>query len=152
MTRRFFFSEPQANPDQNAEIDLWNSVKDAEDPAIIRKYLIKYPLGSFAVVARNLIVALEQQQEMAKAVLENEKKYKKALRKADEDLKKAQAAAKTAGTRVGAETQPVEALKGKENKGGYRTCGRNGCQWVPPGCHAIRGGGGGGLGGKIVCP
>jgi hypothetical protein len=36
--------------------------------------------------------------------------------------------------------------------GGLRTCGENGCQIVPKGCHAIRGMGGGGLGGKIICP
>ena len=35
---------------------------------------------------------------------------------------------------------------------GYQTCGRNGCQWVPAGCTAIRNSGGGGLGGKIHCP
>jgi hypothetical protein len=35
---------------------------------------------------------------------------------------------------------------------GYTTCGRNGCQWVPAGCTAIRHGGGGGLGGRIYCP
>jgi hypothetical protein len=38
------------------------------------------------------------------------------------------------------------------SKAGTTTCGRNGCQIVPAGCHAVRGGGGGGLGGKIVCP
>ncbi len=37
-------------------------------------------------------------------------------------------------------------------RGGYVTCGRNGCQVVPKGCYAIRHGGGGGLGGRIVCP
>jgi hypothetical protein len=36
--------------------------------------------------------------------------------------------------------------------GGYKTCGRNGCQMVPKGCHAVRDAGGGGLGGKIFCP
>ena len=36
--------------------------------------------------------------------------------------------------------------------GGHVTCGRNGCQTVPKGCHAVRGGGGGGMGGKIICP
>jgi hypothetical protein len=36
--------------------------------------------------------------------------------------------------------------------GGYKTCGRNGCQMVPKGCHAVRHAGGGGLGGKIFCP
>ena len=38
------------------------------------------------------------------------------------------------------------------DRGGYRTCGRNGCQWVPKGCTAVPGGGGHKLGGKIVCP
>ena len=37
-------------------------------------------------------------------------------------------------------------------QGGLRTCGENGCQIVPKGCRAIRNMGGGGLGGKIVCP
>jgi hypothetical protein len=36
--------------------------------------------------------------------------------------------------------------------GGYKTCGSNGCQTVPKGCHAVRNAGGGGLGGKIFCP
>jgi hypothetical protein len=36
--------------------------------------------------------------------------------------------------------------------GGLQTCGRKGCQIVPVGCRAIRHSGGGGLGGKIVCP
>ena len=35
--------------------------------------------------------------------------------------------------------------------GGYTTCGRNGCQFVPKGCIAIRHAGGHGLGGKIFC-
>ena len=34
----------------------------------------------------------------------------------------------------------------------YVTCGRRGCQTVPKGCYAVRGAGGHGLGGKIVCP
>jgi hypothetical protein len=36
--------------------------------------------------------------------------------------------------------------------GGYRSCGRKGCQMVPKGCHAVRYAGGHGLGGKIFCP
>jgi hypothetical protein len=36
--------------------------------------------------------------------------------------------------------------------GGSVTCGPRGCQTVPQGCHAVRGTGGGGLGGKIFCP
>jgi uncharacterized caspase-like protein len=36
--------------------------------------------------------------------------------------------------------------------GGNLTCGGRGCQMVPKGCQAIRGIGGGGMGGRIVCP
>jgi hypothetical protein len=36
--------------------------------------------------------------------------------------------------------------------GGHTTCGPFGCQIVPAGCHAVRGAGGHGLGGKIFCP
>ena len=36
--------------------------------------------------------------------------------------------------------------------GGQVVCGRNGCQTVPKGCYAVRHSGGGGQGGKIVCP
>jgi uncharacterized caspase-like protein len=36
--------------------------------------------------------------------------------------------------------------------GGHMTCGGRGCQMVPKGCQAIRDMGGGGLGGRIVCP
>jgi hypothetical protein len=41
---------------------------------------------------------------------------------------------------------------GLATPGGLRTCGRKGCQIVPVGCRAVRNEGGGGLGGKIVCP
>jgi uncharacterized caspase-like protein len=40
----------------------------------------------------------------------------------------------------------------KITAGGNVTCGQNGCQTVPKGCHAVRGTGGGGLGGRIFCP
>jgi hypothetical protein len=37
--------------------------------------------------------------------------------------------------------------------GGLTTCGQNGCERVPVGCHAVRGvPGGHGMGGKIFCP
>jgi uncharacterized caspase-like protein len=47
---------------------------------------------------------------------------------------------------------PVRGQEGSSAANGYQTCGRNGCQWVPAGCTAIRHGGGGGLGGRIHCP
>jgi hypothetical protein len=40
----------------------------------------------------------------------------------------------------------------KVTMGGQQTCGGNGCQTVAKGCHAVRGMGGGGLGGRIFCP
>jgi hypothetical protein len=64
---RFYFAPPPAPlPDQEAEIKLWNTVQDSSDPAAVQTYLRKYPLGTFAVVARNLIAALEKQQEIEK--------------------------------------------------------------------------------------
>jgi hypothetical protein len=47
---------------------------------------------------------------------------------------------------------PARGQEGSSAANGYQTCGRNGCQWVPAGCTAIRHGGGGGLGGRIQCP
>ena len=157
MTARFFFAEPKASADQEAEIASWDSVKDSSEPADLRTYLGKYPLGAFAVVARNLIAALEKQQEMAKAARQNEKNYGEVLRKAQEELRRAQEAAKSAAPRKTSQQDAASARKQEKassqpKSGGYTTCGRNGCQFVPPGCHAVRKGGGGGLGGKIVCP
>src|SRR5262249_2314960 len=37
-------------------------------------------------------------------------------------------------------------------QGGQVTCGPRGCQTVPKGCIAVRGEGGGGMGGRIFCP
>jgi hypothetical protein len=42
--------------------------------------------------------------------------------------------------------------RGRVTLGGQMTCGRNGCQYVPQGCYAVRRAGGGGKGGRIVCP
>ena len=94
MTARFFFTAPQASDDQKAEIELWNSVKDSPDPNMVGTYLRKYPQGTFAVVARNLMDALEYQREMEKRV--REERDKRELEKAQEELRKAQEAAKAA--------------------------------------------------------
>ena len=40
----------------------------------------------------------------------------------------------------------------KITPGGRETCGPRGCKIVPIGCHAVRRGGGMGLGGKVFCP
>ena len=104
MTARFFFTAPQASDDQKAEIEFWNSVKDSPDPNMVSTYLRKYPQGTFAVVARNLMDALEYQQEMEKRV--REERDKRELEKAQEELRKAQEAAKTAAADPGA-TPPI---------------------------------------------
>jgi uncharacterized caspase-like protein len=46
----------------------------------------------------------------------------------------------------------VSTQGGRVTSGGQVTCGRRGCQTIPKGCYAVRGAGGGGMGGKIFCP
>ena len=93
LTARFFFSEPRASADQQAELVLWNAVKDSSDPRAISSYLSKYPQGSYAVVARTLVSALERQREMEGAAQQESTKQQ---RQAQEDVRKAQEAAKEA--------------------------------------------------------
>jgi Caspase domain len=49
------------------------------------------------------------------------------------------------------EKKPQRAASASILTGGYQTCGRKGCQWVPKGCHTEQGGGHH-LGGRVVCP
>ena len=94
MTARFFFSEPKATQDQQAELNLWEQVKDSADPQALAGYLRNYPQGNFAVVARTLVVALEKQREMQSAAQQQESANRQNdLRKAQEDVRKAQEAA-----------------------------------------------------------
>ena len=94
MTARFFFSEPKATEDQQAELDLWGQVKDSIEPGGIEAYLRKYPQGSFAVVAQTLVAALERQREMETTVQHETAKHQAELRQAQEDVRKAQEAIK----------------------------------------------------------
>jgi uncharacterized caspase-like protein len=151
LTARFFFAEPKASADQEDEVALWDSVKDSSDPAIVQSYLRKYPLGAFAVIAKRLIAALGKQEQVERLSRQQALKSEEELHKAREELQKAQEAAKAAGKRA-ASVRSASGDSAQGKSGGYRTCGRNGCQWVPPGCHAVRNAGGGGLGGKITCP
>jgi len=62
---------------------------------------------------------------------------------------------RSTGEKKSAATVPYD--PGDRNRritaGGLTTCGPNGCEKVPIGCHAVRGMHGGyGLGGKIICP
>ena len=94
MTARFFFSEPKATDDQQAELTLWHSVKDSTDPQAIGAYLRKFPQGSYAVVARTLMTALEKQREMESAARQEGSRQQTELRKAQEGVRKAQEAAR----------------------------------------------------------
>jgi hypothetical protein len=94
MTARFFFSAPKASQDQAAEIALWDSVRESPDPQVVGTYLHRYPQGTFAVVARNLMDALDYQRQMQVRVQQERDKHE--LQKADDSLRKAQEAAKAA--------------------------------------------------------
>ena len=96
MTARFFFSEPKATEDQQAELSAWDQVKDSTDPRIVVTYLNKYPLGSYAVVARTLIAALEKQREMENAAKQEGARRQAELRKTQDEVRKAQEAANLA--------------------------------------------------------
>ena len=55
---------PQASP---AEIEFWNTVKDARNPAEFKAYLETYPNGAFAALAKVRIRALEEASSQKKA-------------------------------------------------------------------------------------
>ena len=94
MTARFFFTQPRAAANQQDELALWNLVKESSDPAEVRSYLRRFPQGSFAVVAQTLIDALETQRRLSEAALVEQQRHETALRKAEDDVRKAQEAAK----------------------------------------------------------
>lgn len=64
-----------------AEQQLWNSIKDSTDSDLIGAYLVKYPKGAFADVARALIKQIEQQRLLDQAVNEEKKRRVEAERK-----------------------------------------------------------------------
>ena len=45
-------------PDQTVELTFWNSVKDTDNPAVLEAYLVQYPSGTFAGLARVKIADL----------------------------------------------------------------------------------------------
>ena len=95
MTARFFFTQPRAAANQQDELALWNSVKENPDPAEVRSYLRRFPqrprLPSWP---RLLIDALETQRRLSEAALVEQQRHETALRKAEDDVLKAQEAAK----------------------------------------------------------
>ena len=54
---------------EQTEIAYWNSVKDSDDPALLRSYLEQFPNGAFAGLARLLADRLEVRQRQKKLAL-----------------------------------------------------------------------------------
>jgi uncharacterized caspase-like protein len=57
LTERLYFTAPVSvlSADQQYEMALWTSVKDSDDPKVLRTYLERYPTGIFAPLAQTLI-------------------------------------------------------------------------------------------------
>jgi hypothetical protein len=53
--------------EQQAELTFWSSVKDSKDPAVLQVYLDKYPSGTFADLARQLIAQANRESEARRA-------------------------------------------------------------------------------------
>jgi len=96
LTSRFYFSEPKADEEQVRELALWNSVKDSTDLAVVGSYLRRYPQGTFAVLARNLAIALEHQRSAESSVRAKEAERQAELEQAREEVRKAQQSVKAA--------------------------------------------------------
>jgi uncharacterized caspase-like protein len=65
-------SAPQRGPDgatyeQQAELTFWSTVKDSKDPAVLQVYLDRYPRGTFADLARQLIAQAKRESEARRA-------------------------------------------------------------------------------------
>jgi hypothetical protein len=53
--------------EQQAELTFWSTVKDSKDPAVLQVYLDKYPRGTFADLARQLIAQAKRESEARQA-------------------------------------------------------------------------------------
>lgn len=61
-------SAPQASAADGArlESDLWDSVKNSSDAAMVRSYLVKYPGGTFAAAAKARLAELDRPERVAR--------------------------------------------------------------------------------------
>jgi len=46
----------------DVEITIWSSIRDSTDPALIQRYLDRYPEGQFAALARHRIASLRERE------------------------------------------------------------------------------------------
>ncbi|MDH3740989.1 MAG: caspase family protein [Hyphomicrobiales bacterium] len=67
--KRIYLKAPEAKPevvqpkvdDTTVDVAYWNSIKDSNDPAVIRSYIEKFPKGQFTFLARTLLGRVEAQ-------------------------------------------------------------------------------------------
>ncbi len=52
-----------AAPDEQIEITFWNTVRESNNPALIKAYLERYPNGHFALIAETMLAELEAGQQ-----------------------------------------------------------------------------------------
>jgi uncharacterized protein len=53
--------------DAQLESQLWDAVKNSNDPAVVQSYLTKYPNGTFTAVAKARLAALNNPAKVVKA-------------------------------------------------------------------------------------
>ena len=93
LTARVYFGAPSVarapGPtfEQQAELSLWASVKDATDSALLQTYLDRFPNGTFAATARLIIEKLKREAEENAAANAREAE----LRRAEEARRAAEA-------------------------------------------------------------
>jgi uncharacterized caspase-like protein len=71
-------------PEQQMEMAFWASVKDNNDPAVLKTYLERYPSGAFAAIATALVDQQEQRLKAEVAARDEERKRAEEARKAAE--------------------------------------------------------------------
>ncbi|MGH6814846.1 MAG: caspase family protein [Hyphomicrobiaceae bacterium] len=64
--------------EQQAELAFWATVKDSNDPAMLRSYLDRFPSGTFAGLARTMIARLQQEAEQRAVQAAREAEARKA--------------------------------------------------------------------------
>jgi uncharacterized caspase-like protein len=117
---------------------------------------LKKAADELRVVREQLKAAEEKRLATAKAADEATKAAQQAIAKkrtddADQPAKVSALPKVEQPTRKAPAYNPHDRSR-RITPGGKVTCGQKGCQTVPQGCHAVRGTGGGGLGGRIFCP
>lgn len=99
LTAKFYFQQPPADQpaasaaaaaaaaaggglNQQAELAFWNSIKDSSDPRSFESYLVSFPNGTFAPLARVRVEQLHTQRTLDRA--EQDRQDAERRRQADE--------------------------------------------------------------------